>query len=221
MSDIKIFGAGGSTFVRTARMACVEKGVAYTQVPVGAGGIAEIKAPEHLKRHPFGRIPAFSDGDVGLFEATAICRYIDEAYDGPPLQPADVVERARMNAWISAIKDYVLPLTNGGYVAQYLFPKGPNGTVDQAAVDETTPKLRAQLEIIDAALDGRDTIAGDGVTIADLLLTPPLHYIGYMPGGMELYNGLDNLGRWWGVVSSRPSFEQTAPAFIEEQRKAS
>jgi glutathione S-transferase len=49
-----------------------------------------------VARHPFGKIPAFEHDSFRLYEAGAIARYIDEAFAGVPLQPADVRGRARM-----------------------------------------------------------------------------------------------------------------------------
>ena len=96
MSDLKLFGFPQSTYVRTARLACEEKGVAYEIVPTQPG------SPENLAVHPFARIPAMSHGDFMCYETAAICRYVDEAFDGPALQPADAKGRALMTQWISA-----------------------------------------------------------------------------------------------------------------------
>ena len=38
---------------------------------------------EYLIRQPFGRIPAFEYGDFQLYEAGAITRYVDEAFQVP------------------------------------------------------------------------------------------------------------------------------------------
>jgi hypothetical protein len=83
-----VFGAPYSVYVRAVRLALEEKGVAYELVPVD---IFAVDGPpsEHLTRHPFGKIPAFEHTGFCLYEAGAIIRYIDGAFAGPPLQPAD------------------------------------------------------------------------------------------------------------------------------------
>ena len=35
-----------------------------------------------------------------------------------------------------------------------------------------------------------------------------------------LFDGLDNLGRWWGAVSTRPSFEATRPPSLARTTEA-
>ena len=88
MPNPTLYGAAYSVYVRAVRMALAEKGVAYTLVPVDVfapGG----PSAEYLARQPFGKIPAFEHDGFRLYEAGAITRYVDEAFDGPPLQPAD------------------------------------------------------------------------------------------------------------------------------------
>ncbi len=215
MADLIIHGSPNSGYLRTTRLACEEKGVAYELKPIGDGTIADLKAPAHLRLHPFGRMPVLQQGDFVLFESTAICRYVDAAFDGPALQPTDARQRALMDQWISAIKDYMTSDMNG-FVIAHVFPSGPDGRPDQERIEAARPKIRAHLEILDRALAGRTYLAGADPSIADFLLTPILHYVGNMPGGLELFDGLDNMGRWWHGVSERPSFAATKPPMLEK-----
>lgn len=208
---IIIYGAAASSFVRTVRMAAHEKGLDYELAQVGDGTPAGLGSPEHRKVHPFGKIPAFKDGKVTLWESTAICRYIDEAYEGTPLQPGDLLERVRMDQWISAGLDYVVPNAIRSYVQQYIFPSGPNGEPDMARINEAKPRIREHMQIMDQQLDGRTWLAGDSVSIADLLYAPVLSYVGQMPDGMEVFDGCDNLYRWWQAVTDRDSYKATVP----------
>jgi len=223
MAEIKIYGAGASNYVRTVRLACEEKGVAYDLVPVGDNTPGALKSVEHFARHPFGRIPVMEHGDFRLFESMAISRYIDEAFDGPALQPKDVAERARMTQWISATQDYLISSMIGGNVRHFVFPKTADGKPDMAAIEEGRPLVREHILILEKALEGRTVLAGDDVSLADLLLLPVLHYLGAMPGGMAFFEGCDNLYRWWEHMTCRPSFAATTPDNLrqEEQRAAS
>jgi Glutathione S-transferase len=53
---ITLYGFDGSTYVRTVRMLLAEKGAQYDQVPVHVLK-GEPRQPEHLARHPFGKVP--------------------------------------------------------------------------------------------------------------------------------------------------------------------
>ncbi|WP_236062582.1 glutathione S-transferase N-terminal domain-containing protein [Paraburkholderia nemoris] len=86
---VNLYGAAWSVYVRIARLALEEKQINYRLVEVDV--FAENGVPqEHLKRHPFGRIPTFEHGDFHLYETGAIVRYIDDAFPGCRLQPTDI-----------------------------------------------------------------------------------------------------------------------------------
>lgn len=92
---VKLYGAAWSVYVRIVRLALEEKRVKYDLVE--ADVFAETGVPnEHLTRHPFGCIPAFQQGDFHLYETGAIVRYIDDAFPGCKLQPADPRARAKV-----------------------------------------------------------------------------------------------------------------------------
>ncbi len=211
MSDIVILGSPRSNFVWTARLACEEKGVPHTLEAVGTNTRDDLKTPDHLKLHPFGRIPVMRHGDFVLYESSAICRYVDEAFDGPALQPEDLQSRARMNQWISATCDYLVKDIVWNYVVQFAFPSGPDGAPDMARIEEAKPIVRQDVEIVDRALGDHAFLAGEDISIADFLLTPILTYLGNTPNGLVFFDGLENLGRWWQAVSTRPSFAATKP----------
>ena len=77
MSEIVVFGVPGSPFLRAVEVGLKEKDAAYRLQPLAPG---ESKSEEYLKRHPFGRIPAFQHGDFALYETQAILRYLDDVF---------------------------------------------------------------------------------------------------------------------------------------------
>ncbi|TIT59992.1 MAG: glutathione S-transferase family protein, partial [Mesorhizobium sp.] len=100
-----LYGADYSVYVRIARMALEEKGIDYELVPLDVFATDGIPA-WYLEHHPFGRIPAFEDDGFRLFETNAIARYVDEAFEGPALQPADARGRARMGQMTGMLDAY-------------------------------------------------------------------------------------------------------------------
>ena len=207
MSSIVVYGFALSTYVRTARLALEEKGVAYELAPI------ELGSEEHLKLHPFGKMPAFRHGDVRLYETSAIARYVDETFDGPALQPSDVGARARMNQWISAFNDYYNShLIRVLVLERLVFPMRGKET-DEARIKEALPKIENCLDVMERELgDGRAYIAGDELTLADLFLAPVLFYVRMTPEGDRLLADRPAIGRWYERVSARPSFGATQPA---------
>src|SRR5260370_9957372 len=73
---LEIIGAPQSTFVRTVRIACEEKGVAYGLTPAMPHSAAVSAV------HPLGKIPVMRCGSVELFESKAIATFVDRAFQG-------------------------------------------------------------------------------------------------------------------------------------------
>jgi glutathione S-transferase len=66
-----------------------------------------MKEPAHLALHPFGQIPTFEEGHLGLFETGAIVFHIAERHSG--LLPGDANARARAITWMFAALSTVEP----------------------------------------------------------------------------------------------------------------
>src|SRR6186713_1059739 len=66
-----------------------------------------MKEPAHLALHPFGQIPTYEEGDLGLFETGAIVFHIAERHAG--LLPTDADARARAITWMFAALSTVEP----------------------------------------------------------------------------------------------------------------
>ena len=83
---ITLYGFDGSTYVRTVRMLLAEKGAQYDQVPVHVLK-GEPRQPEHLARHPFGKVPVVDHDGFRILETSAIAPYLDEVLPGPSFMP--------------------------------------------------------------------------------------------------------------------------------------
>ncbi len=209
MTDVKLYGFPQSTYVRTARLACEEKGVAYEIVP------SQPDSSENLAVHPFGKIPAMSHGDFRCYETAAICRYVDEAFDGPALQPGDAKGRALMTQWISAANRYYDTDIIRHVVLERFAPRLFERDPDEAKIADAMPRIEREMEVLGAWLGDHTYLAGDGVSIADFFMLPILFYFYMTPEGKPLCDGADGVMRWWGAMSSRPSFEATNPPMPE------
>ena len=97
---------GGRGLARDTRVrwALEEVGQPYKVRPVSFGAMKE---PPHLALHPFGQIPTYEEGDLGLFETGAIVFHIAERHAG--LLPNDANARARAITWMFAALNTVEP----------------------------------------------------------------------------------------------------------------
>jgi len=85
-----------------------EKGVPFTSHLINLHKF-EQHEPAYLKINPNGQVPALvHDGRV-ITESTVINEYLDEAFEGPSLRPADAYGRARMRVWTKFVDEYFCP----------------------------------------------------------------------------------------------------------------
>lgn len=210
MSQPVLHGAAYSVYVRAARMALAEKGVAYTLAPV------DVFAPggppaEHLTRQPFGKIPAFEHDGFMLYETGAITRYVDEAFDGPPLQPADPRARARMTQAMGIQDNHVYPDLVWGLYVERSEAARQGRPVDAAKIARITPRAEICLAALETLTDGA-WLAGPTLTLADLHAAPMFALFLRTPEGEALLPRHPRLAAWWSAVSARPSFTATTAA---------
>ena len=195
-----LLGDSRSVYVRAARMAFEEKGIACLLQQ------AQPHSPEILALNPFGKMPTFRCGDLTLYETSAIMRFLDETMPGPPLMPADPIGRAKAEQWISALNCYGYPAMAHNYVLQYIFPRGGDGKPDRAVIDAALPEIRKIFGALDRAIGPRDHLVGDSITLPDILLTPMAAYVKAMPEGKDLMAAFPSLRRAADKLAQRPSY---------------
>jgi glutathione S-transferase len=209
MSGITIYGIPGSPFLRSVEITLKEKDAPYR---LHAMAPMETKSPEHLERHPFGRIPAFEHDGFELYETQAILRYLDQLFPAPPLTPAEPKARARMNQVIGIIECYFFPKAAApiGF-NRIIAPRLLGVPGDEQAIAEAMPLARTCFAELGRLLGDQLYFAGDSVSLADIMLAAQLDLFGECSEGRELIDGTANLKPWLGQMLERPSFVATAP----------
>ena len=209
MAKITLWGFNGSTYVRTVRMVFAEKGVAdYEQVPVNVLK-GEPKSPEHLQRHPFGKVPVVDVDGFRVIETPAIARYLNAVLPGASLVPGDAKDVARMDMTTCIIDSYGYVPLIGGVVAYHLFPDfvgGKNKEMHHAGLENGKKAIGELMRI----KGDSPYLAGADVSIADLYLAPLLAYVAMTPHKEEFLH-LPGVQTWWDLVSGRESFRSTQP----------
>ena len=138
MSDMTLWGFDGSTYVRTVKMVLAEKGVTeFKQVQLNVLK-GEPKTPEHLQRHPFGKVPVLDHDGMRILETSAITRYLNDVLPGKSLIPPTPRDRARMDMIIGMIDSYGYGALLGGVVAYHLFPDFVGGKSEFDAKGRTS-----------------------------------------------------------------------------------
>ncbi len=193
--SIAIYGTRNSSYVRTARITCIEKGLAHT-----------LEEPQQ-GQHPWKRVPILRHGDVSIYETSAIIRYLDEVGTGASLVPATPAARAVMEQWISAINCYMYDTLVRGYAFSYLGARIAGRDPDPEQVRASLAAMDRDVGRLDGAYAHHAYIAGDAVSLADLLVAPIIQTISMFPEGKRAVAAAGNLSRAYAKLRARPSFE--------------
>jgi len=190
---------------RAVRMFMAERGVAGVEtVKVDLRG-GENRQAAYLAKNPSGQTPALEldDGTV-LAEITAICEYLDEVTPGPSLVGGNARERAETRMWARRADLQIMePMANGFRFSEGLKLFQPRmRCIPQASADL---KLVAQdgLKRLDGLMAGKTYLAGDRLTMADILLFSFLDFFNGV--GQPLDPELKNIGAWYARMKARPS----------------
>ena len=208
MAEPLLFGAAYSTYVRTARLALAEKGVAYRLVEV------DVFAPggppaAYLDRHPFGRIPAFEHDGFRLYETGAITRYVDEVFGGAKLQPNDVQARARMNQMIGVLDGYAYRTMVWDIFVERVRAAANGRSPDEARIAAALPRAATCLAALQEAMGDGPFLAGPALTLADLHAAPIFVYFRMSEEGARLLAQHPRLEEWWRRMAERDSIVTT------------
>jgi glutathione S-transferase len=156
-------------------------------------------------------VPTLVHDGFALYETGAITRYVDRAFPGPALQPADPKWLARMDQIMGVVDAYAYwPLVRQVFVHDVVRPH--MGTAGDAA--ELEKGLEAAAKVLDAleALAAADPwLTGPDISLADLHLGAMVAYFAQSPRGAELLAARPRLAAWWRRLGERPSFVSTEP----------
>jgi glutathione S-transferase len=193
MSDPIVYGFPRSTFVNIVRLILTHKDVPYTFHDLET----VMGKQEHLTLHPFNRVPILRHGDFTVYETSAIVSYIDEAFAGPKLTPADVRARGRMNQWISAVNSYYYPYMIYHVTHERLVFPELGIASDEKVVAHALPKVELGLGVIERELShGRDYLLGAELTLADFFMLPSTFAFSLTEEGRTLYPKFPAFSRW-------------------------
>ena len=206
MSELTIFGASMSPFVRKVIAGAIEKGVDFKLKTVGF----QDPDPDFRRASPLGKMPAILDGDYGLADSSAILHYLDAAYGGPALIPSDPKMRGRA-VWWDEYGDTELTgvgrllFFNRIVAPLFLKKDGDAEAADRAEADQLPNVLRfLETEVPDAGA----FFVGDALSIADLAVFSPFVNLDHANAEID-WSQYPRLDAWTKEMAARPSFAQS------------
>jgi glutathione S-transferase len=207
MSEIVVHGIPGSPFLRSVEMGLQEKAVLYRRQVLAPG---ESKGEAYLKLHPFGRIPVMEHDGFVLYETQAILRYLDDVFPEPPFEPQDPRQAARMNQIVGVNDWYLFPKVCAVVVFQRVVGPALMGlTPDEAAIAAAMPEGVRCVRELERLIGDQAFLAGERLSLADLMLAPQLDFLVATPEGRTLLQDAPRLAAWLERMTARPSMQAT------------
>lgn len=200
---MKLYDGGRAPNPRRVRIFLAEKGLDVPMAPVDMAGMAH-RGDVMTRLNPLQRLPVLEldDGTI-LTETIAICRYFEELHPDPPMFGTGALGRAEVEMWQRRIELNLFLAV--GQAFRHVHPAMKDWEVPQVPEwgEANKPKAEAFLRLLDAHLEGRDFVAGDTMTVADITGLVSVDFM--KPARIAVPEDCANVRRWHAALTARPS----------------
>jgi glutathione S-transferase len=208
---MKLYDAAWAPNPRRVRMFLAEKGISLDRVTIDLVGGENLREP-FLSLSPRGTLPVLVlDSGEAIADSVAICRFLEAINPTPALFGTSPLA-------IAAIEEWTRKIEAEGYAAVvYAFRNRAKPMADRALPGiwpVPIPQLPGLIErgramwgcfidALEARLDGRDWIAGDGFSFADVTALVTLDFA--VATRLSEGDWPPAIAAWHARVSERPS----------------
>lgn len=153
------------------------------------------KTPEFLAVNPMGKVPALSDGDVSIAEASAICAYVAERYpDAKLAPPLGDPRRAKYLQWLFFSPGCIEPA-----IIQ-IFTK-----IDVPTSTAAWGSSTQVFDVLDATLEKGPFLLGEMFSAADIMICSGLNFAVNV---FKMVPTRPSFDRYIEACSARPAFQR-------------
>ncbi|MGD9766570.1 MAG: glutathione S-transferase family protein [Pseudolabrys sp.] len=232
---LKLYNAAHSTCSQKVRICLAEKKLPFEDIKLDIGKAKQHLKPDYLKINPNGVVPTLVDDGEVVTDSSVICEYLEEKYPQVKLSPDNLVERARMRAWMRFLEEVPtaavrVPSFNMGFLPRY---EGMNRNTFEGVEADIRPirkqfyrrmgpggfrdeDVRASFEQIgntcarmSAALEHGPWLLGQQYSLADIIVAPLIDRMNDL-GMSEIWTGkYPRVTDWYARMQARPAFQQT------------
>jgi glutathione S-transferase len=200
---MKLYDGGRAPNPRRVRVFLAEKGITIPTEQVDLGKL-EQRSDAFTAVNPMQRVPALvlDDGTV-ISESIAICRYFEALHPEPPLFGRSALEIALVEMWQRRVELHLLlPVS---MVFQHTHPAMKIMVDPQVAEwgEANKPRVAQFLQLLDGELKGRQYIAGNAYSVADITAMIAVDFM--RVSKLAVPDSLANVKRWHAEVAARPS----------------
>jgi len=160
------------------------------------------KTPEFLALNPIGKIPTLETPEGGIFESTAIERYLAGLRSDTGLLGQSNYEKALVDSWATFANTEL-----AANASALIFPIVLKSfTFDQKKHDEFLPKFKRALQALENHLLLRTYIVGEQITLADVACASALLYPMKFIMDKTFRKDYSNVSRWFTTCVNQPEF---------------
>ena len=195
---LKIWGRTNSSNVQKVMWCVGELGLEHDREDAG-GPFGRTRDPDMLARNPNARVPTVEDDGLTLWESNVIVRYLAARHDAGGLWPEDPRDRAEADRWM----DWQQTTVAGPVTTVFWGLVRDPGRYSEEEIAAAASPGAAAWKIADARLGGRDWLAADRFTMADI----PLGVVARR--WFELVDdrpAMPGLEAWYARLCERPAF---------------
>jgi len=199
---MKIYDSKTAPNPRRVRIFVAEKGI---QIPYEEVDLVKAvnRGEEFRKKNPSGTVPVLElDDGTCISETVAICRYLEELHQNPPLMGVDAKDRALVEMWQRRMElELLIPIADA-FRQRHDFFKGKIRQLPEYA-EVQKKNAEDRLARLNNELANRNFIAGDRYTIADITALCAIDF--GRVSKIAIQPDQANLARWHAEVSARAS----------------
>ena len=115
---------------------------------------------------PTNKVPVLEHDGQFLFESGAICRYV-ASVEKSPLFPADKLERARVDQWMTFFTCHPGRWLTNLYFEKVVKPAAGMGATDEASCEQSVKFAHQQLKIVERWFEKNEWLANNTFSIAE------------------------------------------------------
>jgi len=198
---LRIWGRLSSVNVQKVVWCCDELGLPYERIEAG-GAFGLNDTPQYLAMNPNGLVPVIDEDGFILYESNAITRYLAAKHGAGRLWPEDLRARADVDRWMEWQSTGYTPAMVQAFWG--LVRTAPEKR-DAAAIEASRVKSEKLSGVLDRHLAGREFVAGNAFSTADIVVGCAAHRWLGLPLARE---PRPNLERWYASLKSRPGARQ-------------
>ncbi len=232
---LTLYNAAHSTCSQKVRICLAEKNLPFEDIRLDLGKAKEHLRPEYLKINPNGVVPTLVDDKDIIIDSSVICEYLDEKYPDVKLTPDDLVERARMRAWMRFIEEVPtaavrVPSFNMGFLPRFeglnreqfeeqhsdirpirkqFYRRMGTAGFKKEDVEASIEQLGNTSRRMNDALANGPWLLGEKYSLADIIVAPLIDRMNDL-GFSEIWEGkYPRVSDWYRRMQERPAFKAT------------